>query len=200
MQLHLILLFFISLTLLCYADDISFVGGCKIKNVTILNKTKDILTIKTTDNRIISFENPKIIKITKREVYPHANSIFGGYNCLHIDPIYQAWEDQYIESFVDESDYNYPNLFMLPITFIALALTYDAIDNISEINDLIGEFEEFDEIIDASDPINKLKSKRTKYYVLGAVYLIAGVVNTTFAFEKVRVSPGKNGIKLTYNF
>jgi hypothetical protein len=79
---------------------------------------------------------------------------------------------------------------MLPVSFIAFALTYDAIDNIININ----------EIINVSDSIDNLKSERTKYYILGGIYFIAGVVNTKFAFEKVRVSPGKNGIQLTYNF
>ena len=81
-----------------------------------------------------------------------------------------------------------------------MALTYDAIDNIGDINDEIEELEKSNEIIDVSDSIGNLKSERTKYYILGAAYFIAGMINTTFAFEKVRVSPGKNGVKLTYNF
>lgn len=190
MRIIIIFILIFSSVLICAADDISFTGGCKIKNISILTNTKNILTIKTTDNKIISFENPNILEITKLKVDIYKNSTLGGYNCLRIDPIYQIWEDQYQETFVDKSYYTYPNLFLLPVSFIAFALTYDA----------IGDWEKLNDIINVSDSIDNLKSQRTKYYILGAMYFIAGVVNTKFAFEKVRISPGKNGVQLTYNF
>jgi len=178
-----------------YSDDIFFYGGCVIKNVEVLIHAEKLLTVKTTDGQIISFKNPRIKNIEKKEIIAYQKSLLKG-DCIRMDPINIAWNKQF-ESLEKRSSQIQSNLYLLPISFIAAGLIYDSIDNILDLNETIEDYvyDDFPE-----KEINRLKRERTKYYILGTVYLICGTLNTVIALRKFEINSEENKLNLSFKF
>lgn len=86
---------------------------------------------------------------------------------------------------------------------IALATTLLSIDNFDaagDIGKLINEQEKLPDYPGRDDIIKDLKSDRGKRRFYGISFLIIGVTNLFFTFERVKIEPAPDQVKLTVSF
>lgn len=90
--------------------------------------------------------------------------------------------------------YDYPHLYLIPITAIAVVLAWDNFSDASDLSNAIDEAKKVN--LDTS----KMESTRNRKTVFGIVALGAGLINTYFALQRVQVKVTSNSVGLTYNF
>lgn len=95
----------------------------------------------------------------------------------------------------EKKTYAYPNLKLLPISFIALALTYDYLMEASEIKKVIGDLEKLN-----IKPEDSLKSKMERKEILGYIFLGTAIINTFISFNRVEVNANLNELWISYKF
>ncbi len=171
------------------ADNIYFYGGCELNNVYILSKTDSLLTIKTSDERIITFKNPNIRNIEKKEVSQNLESVLSG--CNWIDPIQNTWDNQ------PETTYksDYINLNLLPLAFISGLLCYEHFADANDISDLIIESRKLDPNVNVS----KLQSQESRKEIIGYGLAIATIGITLMAILPVKTIVTNDKVTLSIN-
>ena len=90
------------------------------------------------------------------------------------------------------TDYEQPNLKLLPISVIAFLLAYDNLYEIKDLNDLID--------ISSGKDKSKYEEKRSRKLAMGVAFLLTGVVNTVIAFERVEIRADMNSVGVGYRF
>ena len=184
----------------CYGkDDIEFYGGCRLKNVFVVEKSEDLLIIKKSNGIIINFEKPNVRKILEKSVNINEESILSG--CAWIDPIQKIWDEQneisYSETQNKRSYANeFSNLKLLPVSIIAGMLSYDYFEAANDISDSISKQKD----IDPNSDVSNLESRKSRARFFAFGFAIVGVVNAVFAFTPVNVEVSKNSVNLSYNF
>lgn len=95
----------------------------------------------------------------------------------------------------EKRHYTYPNVKLLPISFIAFALTYDYLKEASEIKKVIEDLEELN-----IKPEKSLKRKMERKITLGYIFLGTGVINTFISFNRIELYAEPNELWLSYKF
>ncbi len=85
----------------------------------------------------------------------------------------------------------YPNIKLLPISFIAFALSYDYLKDANELQDNIDKL---------SDPPKSLKRKKTRLTSMGTIFLVSGIINTFISFNRIELYAEPNELWLSYKF
>ena len=195
MKIYILLLFIISHFSL-YADDIYFGGGCMVHNITVIRDDLDTLIVKTSDNQKIVFSGFTFYKITPKEVKDYIESSIT--NCSrHEDPVQIHWDRQYQTKFEKGlTKMEYQNLKLLPISVFSFALSYNFFTEASDKQDSINELKN---LLPSSDT-SKLESQRNRYYIMGGICALVGLVNTFISINPVEVQSDNNRINLSYSF
>ena len=84
-----------------------------------------------------------------------------------------------------DPQYERPNTPLIVVSLALFYLSYDYFDRGSKIGNNLGD---------------EAESEKTKLVVGGAIFLVAGIVNTIFALKSVRIYGNKNSVGLSYNF
>lgn len=140
------------------ADNIHLKNGTILVNVRILEETKEWIRVETSES--ISRISTNNIKRIDRTPYIEGKAS----RLLNASPGMTAHAE-------------YPNLRLLPISFIAGALAW------SEIAE-IGEYRK----ADIKVPIRK--------YILSGLFMLAGIVNTAIAIDRVELEAETNRLTL----
>jgi|GEM_PF-2512513 len=88
----------------------------------------------------------------------------------------------------------YPNLILLPISFISFGLAWDYFEDISQLNESI---ENFNKLKFDTEELESTKRRKT---ILGVTFLVAGLVNTIISFHELEIIAKNNSIGLSYKF
>ena len=90
-------------------------------------------------------------------------------------------------------DYRYPNGRMLPLSFLCFAITWDNLADIKDIKEVL------DSLPSGSDT-KKIKSIRTRKYIIAITSFIAGCYNTSYSFTRFEITADTNSLTLNYKF
>ncbi len=186
---------------LVYSDDVYIRNGQILKNCHVIDTTnakvkiivsgkerlfplvsidKVILSPYNQNNLSIvqnqdgSFQNIDTVKVLSRE---------------DVQPIVIA-----PKIYNQEVNVTYPNIYLLPLSFIALGLAWDYFEDVSQLNQSIDFYKKYNG--DTSD----LESARTRKTILGITFIAAGVLNTVFALKTVEIKASSNSLSLVYRF
>lgn len=94
----------------------------------------------------------------------------------------------------------YPNMKLLPVTFIAVALSWDFFAQASDIGDAIDANNQTAALLKITADNSSLQSQETRKTILGVTFLLAAVANTVLCFGDVEVIPASNSLTLAYHF
>ncbi len=171
-----ILLFVFLLAVTLNAENIKLKNGSFIKNVKIVKETSEYL--------VLMRQNKKTFKLNKNVI-------------LYIMPVKfnPGKPTEIIKDYVPADFSGNPSisgykqrLYLLPVTLLGGVYAYDLIQQIKSIDDL-------------NDlPMFNLNDELTEKYIMLTLTVAAVILNTYFAFEKIRINPQKNGIGLSYRF
>lgn len=98
--------------------------------------------------------------------------------------------------------YDYPNLKLLPISFIAFAFSWDYFKTAGDINDTIDEIEKANEEFPEGpwQSTSDLKGERDRKIIMGSLCILTGLINTYFSLERIEVETKVNYIGLRWKF
>lgn len=207
----LIILLFLFLIQLSSADDVYLKNGYVIRNVAVKDTTDNFVNL-TSSSSTKRIPLAQLVKIVRLEIDPSEG------------PRMEKYDDNLAKSYLEETTknaqsnrdnrdsllnkniiyrrYSYPNIKMLPISFVCLLLMYDNFDQVGKLNDAIdlaNKNNQGSNIIIQVDnsPLEKEKTKRT---ILAVSFGILAIWNTVYSVEKVELKTGPDGVTLSYNF
>ena len=169
-----------------FTDDIKLMNGKYLFNIKIIDSTASEITYKD------YYGTHHLNRNDVEEIfaYPYDASIKTEY----------LFGDQYFEkrgypkNEPGELRFERPRLYLLSISALSLAIAWDNFSDVSDYDDWIDIYEKLDKDTD------KLKNDRTRKIIVGSVAVVAFVVNTYFALEKVQVTANNKGVGLSYSF
>jgi len=172
-----VILLFVFLTAITLnAENIKLKNGSFIKNVKIIKETSEYL--------ILMRQNKKTFKLNKNIILYIMPEKFNP------DKPTEIKEDYVPADFPDNQfspEYK-QRLYLLPVTLLGAVYAYDLIQQIKaldSLNDL---------------PAFNMNNELSERYIMLTLTVAAVILNTYFAFEKIRINPKENGIGLSYRF
>ncbi|MGD9489040.1 MAG: hypothetical protein AB7W47_13525 [Calditrichaceae bacterium] len=188
------------------ADEIHFKDGRVMVNVNLLESDDENIVVAAADLSLHTFEKAEIDKIVESKInYDETSKILE-----HGEAIASLTKKELTQPVVpdlnisQQSKYEYPHLKLISLSFVAFGISYDCFKRAGEIDDKIEILKE-DQLDIAGEPnpnadYSTLRSEKSRKKFLGYSFLIAGVVNTYFALERVRVIAEPAKLGLSYQF
>ena len=170
MAFLLILLFIIPLS----GENIILKNGTKIVNVQIVKTNEHWVFYQMSNGKKTKVSQKAIAKIDKIPFNPEAPSKLIEPDISKIIPSLKKQEATY-----------YPNLKLLPVSFISFALGYDY-------------YKQAQGLKDAS--LAKIKTLKRRKEILCGIFFTAGIINTFFIFKRVKIKASPTQISLSYKF
>lgn len=98
--------------------------------------------------------------------------------------------------------YEYPNMKLLPISFIAFALSWDYYKSAGDLSDAIDKINDINEGLpeDLHQSTSALKSQKSRKLVIGSIIFLAGSINTYIALDRIKLETKVNYIGLRWKF
>jgi hypothetical protein len=188
-----------------WADDIQLRNGQTLKNCLVVDTIGTRIIVNTSEGQK-SIPLTSIEKIIKSEL----NSSQPTY-ILNADGSTKALtqasktDESHIQittksDYFTERKYSYPKIFLLPISAITFGLAWDYFSQVGDIQDVIDYNNKSAELSKTQVDNSKLESQKSRKTVLGITFLVAGIVNAVFAFERVEVTSTSNSVGLSYKF
>ena len=174
---------------LSYGDEVYLRNGQILRNCHVADTTESKVRIETSTG-IRTFPLVVIDKIVKSSYDPQKPTFVqnedGSLQTLDSTKVVSHEDSQALTIVsplpIETASTTYPNLYLLPVSFVSFGLAWDYLQTASEIQD---------------SPDNSIKNRKT---VLGVVFLAAGVINTVFALKTVEVKASSNSLGLVYHF
>lgn len=92
-----------------------------------------------------------------------------------------------------ETRNTYPNMHLLPLSFLCFAIAWDSFADANNISDVI-------DAVPAGVDSSDLKSDKIRKNFVGGAALVAGIFNTMYCFERIEVKASPNSLTLNYKF
>ncbi|MGD9899909.1 MAG: hypothetical protein AB7T22_12360 [Calditrichaceae bacterium] len=184
------------------ADEIHFKDGRVMVNVNLLESDDEKIIVAASDLSLHTFDKSEIDKIVESRInYDETSKILQQGDAVTFLDKKLVVPDLNISQ---KSKYEYPHLKLISLSIVAFGISYDCFKRAGEIDDKIEILKEDQlDIAGESNPnadYSTLRSEKSRKNLLGYTFLIAGVVNTYFALEKVRVTAEPAKLGLSYQF
>lgn len=173
------------------ADDIRLKSGFMYKNVQIIEQTSDGYTKFKTSNGQSRIKTSDVLEIYKAPYDPNSKTETLLYDPSELsDSLWQAKQLAVSGPVIVTR----PNLKLLPLSVVAFALSWDYIQQSSDLDDLIDLYK------DAEIDVSGLESQQTRKTILGVTFLAAGIVNLWISLETVEVRAQGTSLSVAYKF
>jgi len=178
------ILLFASSTL---ADDIYFRNGYVWQNVFVKDTIDNRITvIATTGER--HFPLTTIDKIVRTPYEPEKGSIISNWNAE------SSAEHELLKSIEPQKEW--PNVKLLPVGLLTLALSWHFL---SEASDQGDEIDDLKKAFPSAD-VGRAESRKDRFVIMGVVAAAAGVLTTYISLKPVEINASPIGLKILYNF
>jgi len=186
-----LLTFILFCSSLAIADDIKFRDGSFLKNVQVTDTTDGKITVKylaTTRH----FPLSTIDAITKADYdYTQPSPYYTSEQFMN-DPLAQVHPAP--TGITGAVIVTRPNLKLLPLSLLAVGLSWDYFAQASDLGDLIDATSKF------GGDTSELESAHTRKTILGVTFLAAGIVNAYISLQSVEIKASPNSIAIAYKF
>ena len=162
----------------------------------MVKSDRDTLVLTTSDFQTIVLTEFTFYNITQGEVKNYIESSIT--DCERKgDKLPIQWEDQY-ESKLDKGlvQKEYTNLKLLPLSFLSFALSYNFFSEAADVQSSIDEIKNITITTDTS----QFESRRDRYYVMGSICAVIGLVNTFISLKPIEVRVDQNSVNMSYAF
>ncbi len=192
------------------ADEIHFKDGRVMVNVNLLESNDENIVVAAADLSLHTFEKAEIDKIVESKInYDETSKILEHGEAIAFlkekpKPVVPDLDAYQKGRFVFPQIKEYPNLKLITFSLVAFGLSYNCFKRAGEVDDEI-EILKYDQVDIAGEPDPKadystLRSEKSRNKLLGYTFLVAGVVNTYFALERVKVTAEPAKLGLSYQF
>ncbi len=186
---------------LAHGDDVYFRNGQILRNCRVIETTESKIKVSTSINER-TFPRITIEKIVSKPYDPDKPTIVqnqdGSFQSL--DTTRAVTPDE-LQSYISvpkvtgqELTTTHPNIYLLPMSVVALGLAWDYFQDVSQLNQSIDSYKK------SNSDTSEMESARNRKTVLGITFLAAGVINTVFALKTVEVKATSSSLGLVYHF
>ena len=198
-------LLLIALTSITLCDDLYLKSGVVFRNISVTDTTDGYIRIKLVPTSFRTFPLSAVEKLDPVKFDSLYESGFGRWKDL--DPIVSAPSQKPSEPVIRKrgAKYEYPNLKLIPVSIISFAFCYDyfsSASNLTETTPPITGVAAIDAAAkDAANKANEtISSTKSRYNIIGAMFLAAGIINTVFVFEKIEIKTDGQQLTMAYIF
>jgi hypothetical protein len=101
-----------------------------------------------------------------------------------------------IETPTKKKVFEYPNLKLLPISVLSIALSVDYLMDANKIDEDIDDIKK----IYPKQDVSSMEGERNRKRLLGITFSLVGLVNTLISIQSVEVSASPNSLSVSYRF
>lgn len=160
---------------------------------TFILKGYAILINKNTDNYTKILESQKIAQENKRGIWSLKPESLPELSTINESDFSAIQQDLNSNNYVKTEQ---PYLGLLSLSLASFLLAWDSFATASDIQEQI----DFNNKLLPNYDSSNLESTRTRKYILGAAFILAGIYTTLFSLQSVEVQSNFNSLTVSYRF
>ena len=176
-----------------YSDDIYLKSGIVVRNVKVNDSTDTHLNI-VRDGKPTTILLQAIERIEIKSLDPSQVARYERFRSGNISKDIEANSSYDSPKKTQNPKVEYPNLKLLPVSFICFGLAWDYLSSTSDLNKVI------DAAKSAHLDTSELESQRNRKSIVGVVFITAGILNTIISFQSVEIRVQTTSLSLKYSF